>query len=397
MAKLKVVETLKGKISLKRKSIARSSLIVMQFVIACIMISSTLIIYSQFKFLQNADLGVNKEYVIVIPFHKPEKGISNIEKLRSRLSSNPAIVSLTGSSVNIGLGKDGITTKMTNRFGYKDREINTNLAYIDYDYLKTFDIKAIEGKDIDLSYAADSLPHVLLTESVAKQFNEKQIAGQKIVVDSSSPAWNIVGVIPDFHMYSMRETKEPIALIMNKNEQVRYCFIKTNAQNKVAVMEAVKKEMAILEPGREFKGSFMDDNINNWYKQEKMMSIMLSIAAGIAIVLSCMGLLAMVLLIIQQRVKEIGVRKVLGAGVPNISYLISKEFLVLVLIAVLIATPISWLAMNKWLQSFAYRIEINIWMFILVAVIALLFAFITICYNTVKAAVANPVKSLRTE
>ena len=397
MAKLKVVETLKGKISLKRKSIARSSLIVMQFVIACIMISSTLIIYSQFKFLQNADLGVNKEYVIVIPFHKPEKGLSNIEKLRSRLSSNPAIISLTGSSVNIGLGKDGITTKMTNRFGYKDREINTNLAYIDYDYLKTFDIKPIEGKDIDLSYAADSLPHVLLTESVAKQFNEKQIAGQKIVVDSSSPAWNVVGVIPDFHMYSMREAKEPVALVMNKNERVRYCFIKTNAQNKVAVMEAVKKEMAILEPGREFKGSFMDDNINNWYKQEKMMSIMLSIAAVIAIVLSCMGLLAMVLLIIQQRVKEIGVRKVLGAGVPNISYLISKEFLVLVLIAVLIATPVSWLVMNKWLQSFAYRIDISLWMFILVAVIALLFAFITICYNTVKAAVANPVKSLRTE
>ena len=179
----------------------------MQFVIACIMISSTLIIYSQFKFLQNADLGVNKEYVIVIPFHKPEKGLSNIEKLRSRLSSNPAIISLTGSSVNIGLGKDGITTKMTNRFGYKDRQINTNLAYIDYDYLKTFDIKPIEGKDIDLSYAADSLPHVLLTESVAKQFNEKQIAGQKIVVDSGFPAWNIVGVIPDFHMYSMRESQ----------------------------------------------------------------------------------------------------------------------------------------------------------------------------------------------
>jgi putative ABC transport system permease protein len=108
-------------------------------------------------------------------------------------------------------------------------------------------------------------------------------------------------------------------------------------------------------------------------------------------------LLAMVLLIIQQRVKEIGVRKVLGASVPNISYLISKEFLLLVLIAVLIATPVSWLAMNKWLQSFAYRIDLNIWMFILVAVIALLFAFVTICYNTVKASVANPVKSLRTE
>lgn len=397
MAKLKVVETLKGKITLKRKSIARSSLIVVQFVIACIMISSTLIIYNQFQFLQHADLGVNKEHVIVIPFHKPEKGISNIAKLRTRLASNPAILSLTGSSVNIGLGKDGITTKMTNRFGYKDKEINTNMTYVDYDCLKTFGIKPIEGNDIDVSYAADSLPHVLLTESLVKQFNEKHLVGQRIVIDSGAPAWNIVGIIPDFHMYSMREAKEPVALIMDKKAGVRYCFIKTKAQNKVAVMDALKREMAILEPGREFKGSFMDENINNWYKQEKVMSIVLSIAAAIAIVLSCMGLLAMVLLIIQQRIKEIGVRKVLGASVSNISYLISKEFLLLVSIAVLIATPISWLAMNKWLQSFAYRIEISIWMFLLVAIIALLFAFLTICYNTVKAAVANPVKSLRTE
>lgn len=397
MAKLKVVESLKGKISLKRKSFTRSSLIVVQFVIACIMISCTLIIYSQFKFLQNADLGVNKDYLIVIPFHKPEKGLSNIEKLRLRLSSNPAVLSITGSNINIGLGKDGITGKMSNRFGYKDREISTNMAFIEYDYLKTFGIKPIEGNDIDQSYASDSLPHVLLTESLAKQFNEQQIVGQKIVIDSGAPAWNIVAIIPDFHMYSMREAKEPIALMMSKSESLRYCFVKTNAQNKMAVMETLKKEMAILEPGREFKGSFMDENIDNWYKQEKMMSILLSIAAAIAIVLSCLGLLAMVLLIIQQRVKEIGVRKVLGAGVPHISYLISKEFLLLVLIAVVIATPISWLAMNKWLQSFAYRIDISIWMFLIVAAVALLFAFITICYNTVKAAVANPVKSLRTE
>lgn len=397
MARFKVVETLKGKVSLKRKSILRSSLIVMQFVIACIMISCTLIIYRQFKFLQNADLGIDKEYMISVPFHKPEKGIRNIEKLRSRLASNPAVLSITGSNINIGVGKDGATAKMNNRFGYKGKEISTAMANIDYDYLKTFGIKPIEGNDIDVSYASDSLPHVLVTEALAKQFKEKNLVGQKIVVDSGFPAWNIVGIIPDFHMYSLRERKEPIALMMNKKASVRYCFIKTNAQNKEAVMDAVKAEMALLEPGREFKGTFMDENVNKWYKEEKIMSIILSVAAVIAILLSCLGLLAMVLLIIQQRVKEIGVRKVLGAGVPNISYLISKEFLQLVFIAVLIATPISWLAMYKWLQSFAYRIQISWWMFIVVAVIALLFAFVTICYNTVKAAVANPVKSLRTE
>ena len=155
--------------------------------------------------------------------------------------------------------------------------------------------------------------------------------------------------------------------------------------------------MKELEPGQEFKGSFIDENINNWYKQEQMMSILFSVAAGIAIVLSCMGLLAMVLLIIQQRVKEIGVRKVLGASVKNISVLISKDFLLLVLIAVLIATPLSWFAMNKWLQGFPYRVEIKLWMFAAVALVALVIALLTISINTVKAAMQNPVKSLRTE
>ncbi len=162
-------------------------------------------------------------------------------------------------------------------------------------------------------------------------------------------------------------------------------------------MDALKREMAILEPGREFKGSFVDDNVNNWYKQEKVMAMLFSLAAIIAILLSCLGLLAMVLLMIQQRVKEIGVRKVLGADVPQLSFLISKDFLKLVMIAVLIATPVSWLAMNKWLESFPYRITIQVWMFLLVAVTALIIAYTTISFNTVKAAMQNPVKSLRTE
>jgi ABC-type antimicrobial peptide transport system permease subunit len=155
--------------------------------------------------------------------------------------------------------------------------------------------------------------------------------------------------------------------------------------------------MALLEPGEDFRGSFVDENINNWYKQEQVMSLMFSIAAIIAIVLSCTGLLAMVLLITQQRTKEIGVRKVLGATVQNISVLISKDFLRLVFIAVLIATPIGWLLMNKWLESFPYRIEIEWWMFALVALAALTIAVMTIASNTIRVAMQNPVKSLRTE
>ena len=397
MSKFRVVETLKGKVSLKKKSILRNSLIVMQFVIACVMISCTFIIYKQFKHLQQADLGINKDYIISIPLYKPDKGRETIEKLRTRLSANPSILSVTGSSVNIGLGKDRSSSKSTTGFDYKDKKITTNIAAIDYDYLKTFGVKLIEGREFDKFDAADTSYNVIVSAAVAKQFGEKQLMGQPLFIDSTSPRWNVVGIFPDFHMYSMHEEIEPLTLVLDKNAGLNYCFIKTNAQNMVSAMEAIKNEMAVLEPDKEFKGTFLDENINNWYQQERMMSLLFSIAAAITIVLSCMGLLAMVLLIIQHRVKEIGVRKVLGASVQNIALLISKDFLQLVLIAVLISTPLAWLAMNKWLQGFPYRIKIEWWMFALVAVTALFISLLTISINTIHAAMQNPVKSLRTE
>ena len=397
MARFPVVETLKGKVVLKRRSILRSSLIVTQFVIACIMISCTLIVYKQFQHLQNADLGINKEAIISVPLFKAETAREKIQKLRMRLSSNPNILSITGSNINIGIGKDKSSSKSTSGFDYKDKKITTNTANIDYDYLKTFGIKPIEGKDIDLSFMADTSLKVILTESVAKQFGEKNIVGQQLLIDSASLRWNVVAVIPDFHLYSMREAAEPLTLILGNKNDLSYCFIKTTTNNMLATMEAVKKEMTLLEPGRDFRGSFLNDNIQEWYSQERTMSIIFSIAALIAIVLSCLGLLAMVLLMIQQRVKEIGVRKVLGASIASISILISKEFLWLVSIAVVIATPMAWVAMNKWLQGFSYRISLDVGIFILVGIIAIVIASLTIAANTIHAAIQNPVKSLRTE
>ncbi len=397
MARFKVVETLKGKVSLKRKSVLRNSLIVTQFVIACIMISCTFIIYKQFKHLQQADLGVNKEYVISVPIKKPEKGKEIIEKLRARLLTNPAVLSITGSSINLGVGKDRSTAKSSLGFSYKDRQIETNVAAVDYDYLKTWGLKLTAGRDFSKAFGTDTMYNVLVSESTAKQFGENEVAGLQVIADSASPRWNIIGVFPDFHLYSMHEEQQPLALIMNPSWGLNYCFIKTNAQQAAATMEAVKKEMAVLQPGQEFRGSFTDENINRWYTEERVMSVLFSIAAGVAIILSCLGLLAMVLLIIQQRVKEIGVRKVLGASVQHISYQLARDFLRLVFIAVLIATPLAWFAMTKWLEGFVYRITIQWWMFGLVAVAAVTVAALTISVNTVRAAMQNPVKSLRTE
>ncbi len=397
MAKFKVVETLKGKLSLQRKSRLRNALIIAQFTVACIMITCTVVIYRQFEFLQTADLGINKEYVISIPLNNPDNGRETISKLRTRLANNTRVISVTGSSINIGQGLDRSSSKSTIGFDYKEKAILTNLAAVDFDYLKKIGLKPLEGRDFELGYSTDTFNNVLLSETVAKQFNEKNIVGMDLLVDSAAPRWHVVGIFPDFHLYSLHEEIAPLTLFLDKKSRVGYCFVKASSQNLLSTMALLKKEMSLLEPGQEFLGSFLEDNINNWYTQEKMMSVMFSVAAGVSVALSCMGLLAMVLLIIQHRVKEIGVRKVLGASVQHISLLISKEFLALVLIAVLIATPISWLVMNKWMLDFPYRADLPWWIFAGVAILAIIIAFLTISANTVKAAMQNPVKSLRTE
>ena len=397
MIRLRVVETLKGKISLKRNSVLRSSLIVMQFVIACIMISSTFIIYRQFKYLQNADTGIDKDYVISVLLHDPVNGGVNIEKLRGLLANDPRIISVSGSDINMGRGSDHRTVKSTTDFTVNNQTIRTNIASVDYDYLKTFGVKLLEGREFSRSFGTDTINSVVISQSVAEQFHDKDLVGKTVGADSSSRGWHIVGIFHDFHLYTMEEKLEPLTLTISKDAPLYYGFVKTTSLNPVGSMESVKKAMAVIEPGQEFNASFVNENINNWYQAEKMMSVLFSIAAAVAIILSCSGLLAMVLLIVQQRVKEIGVRKVLGASVHSISLLISKEFLYLVVIAITIATPLAWIVMNQWLNGFPYRIHIQLWMFVLVALTALIIAMATIAVNTIRAAMQNPVNSLRAE
>jgi len=397
MIRLRVVETLKGKISLKRNSMLRSSLIVMQFVIACIMISSTLIIYRQFKYLQNADTGIDKEHVISVLLHNPGKGRETIDKLRGLLVNDPRVISISASNINMGKGSDHRTVKSTTDFTFNNQTIRTNVASVDYDYLKTFGVKLLEGREFNRTFGTDTINSVIISQSVAEQFHDKNLIGKTVGADSNSPGWHIVGIFRDFHLYTLEEKLDPLTLTISNDAHLYYGFIKIAPRNPLAGMESVKKAMAVLEPGQEFNASFVNENINNWYQAEEMMSILFSIAAAVAIILSCSGLLAMVLLIVQQRIKEIGVRKVLGASVQNISLLISKEFLYLVIVAVLIATPVAWFVMSQWLNGFPYRIHIEWWMFVLVASAALVIAMLTIAVNTIRAAMQNPVTSLRSE
>jgi putative ABC transport system permease protein len=398
MGKLKTVEILKGKISLKKPGVFRNALIVVQFVIACVLIAATIVIYQQFQYLRNAPLGYTTASLISIPIHDQGAGKNIVSQMRTRLSSQSSIISVSGTSVNMGVGKDGSTSKSTSGFDFNGRPITTNWLVSDYDILKTLDIKPKGGRDFTTSYVSDSNYAVIVSESMAKQLSDdKNVVGLQFNMDSTGPKWNVIGVIPDFHLYSMREKAEPLTISMAADGQLSYVLVRVATQNPRATMDLVKRVYAQVEPGVEFKGTYVDENIERWYESERVLSRMFSIAALVAIVLSCMGLFGIAFIVIRQRVKEIGVRKVLGASVGSVAILVTKEFIKPVLVAIIIALPIAWWATNKWLEGFEYRISVQWTLFFVAAFIAVFIAVATVSVQAIKAAVANPVKSLRTE
>ena len=397
MGKLKTVEILKGKISIKKPGIFRNALIVAQFAIAIVLICTTVIIYQQFQHLRTAPLGYTTSSLISVPIKKYEKGNEIVNKMRTLLASQTSVTSISGSDVNLGLGTDGSTNQTGYGFDYNGKSVNTSYMSANYDILKTLNIPVKEGRDFTTTYTADTANTVIITQSMAKQLGEKNVIGLSFYADSSRPKWTVVGVIPDFHLYSMYEKNEPLTISLSSNSFISYALIRVNTQNPTATLDLIKNTYAQVEPNVEFKGSYVDENIERWYANEKRLSTMFSIASLVAILLSCMGLFGMAFIIIRQRVKEIGVRKVLGASVGGIAALVTKEFIKPVVIALLVAAPIAWWAMHKWLQEFTYRINIQWWVFAVAGVMAILIAVLTVSFHAVKAAIVNPVKSLRTE
>lgn len=397
MTRFETVQVLKGFLKGSKPGLLRNSLIVTQFAIACLLIISTFVVVRQIDFLRQSSLGFNKEQVISIPVGNEVTGAYALSQLRNRLASNPNVVAITGTRINIGRGLDGNSSRSMVGFMHKGKEITTDWLRVDYDYLKTLDIKVLAGRDFSRQYATDSISAVVVTTSFAKQLGEKEPLGAFFQTDSAGTKYQIVGITPDFHLYSLKEKEKPITMHMHQNRDVQYLMVRVTPQSMVPMMATLKREWQQIAPKSVFQGSFLDENTDRWYRKEEKLSQMYSLAAGIAIVLSCMGLFAIALLTIQQRTKEIGVRKVLGASVGSIVTLLSKDFLKLVLIAILIASPIAWYAMNQWLQDFAYKTDIEWWVFALAGLLAVIIAFVTISFQSIRAALMNPVKSLKTE
>jgi len=394
ISKFQAAKILKKEVQLANKGRLRNLLVVIQFSIAIVLISSTLVVHQQLEYVRNTPLGYNKEQVVSIPVGQNIKGEKALNLMRQKLNNHPDIKSMTGSYANFGMGKDGSETTSIMGFMQNGKEVYAHWYGVHYDYLKTLELELLEGRSFDPERAADSTQKVIINESLAKQIGADGQVGSFL---NLSPKLEIIGVVKDFHFKSLQEAIKPMCFIIDPDFGVNYLFVKVAPENMPKTMALLEKNWKEISPESEFEASFLDENIDRQYKAEDTLSKIILFSAFLTIILSCMGLFGIALLTILQRTKEIGVRKVLGASVLNIVTLISKDFLKLVFLSSIIAIPICWYAMNTWLQDFHYRIDLPWWTFIVAGLIAMFIAFTTVSFHSIRAAISNPIKALRSE
>ena len=397
LSSFKPIEVLKGKFTPGNKSFGlRSSLVVFQFFISVGLIIGTIVVWQQMKFIQNKNLGYDKEQLLIIP-NSYALG-KNEEVYKQEMLQDPRIINGTVSSY-----KPAGPTDINNAFAYPqghDNEImKTQEYHVDENYIPTFEMKIVNGRNFSKNFATDSTG-MIINETAAKAFgwNDLTAVGQTIVRENSTRGTNIpfhvIGVVKDFNFQSLHEPITPLLMTLVPDVGLIFKVKTADIKGLLATMKTKWDHFNTSEP---FTFTFMDDLYNKTYAAEQNTGTILNIFALLTILVACLGLFGLATYTAEQRTKEIGIRKVLGASVTSVTKMLSKDFIKLVFIACLIAFPVAWFAMNKWLQSFAYRINISWWIFLAASVIAILIAVITVSFQAVKAAIANPVKSLRSE
>ena len=381
-------------------NLLRKGLIVVQFSISIFLIIYTVVILQQMNFMQTKNLGYNKNHVVVLPIGgKMKKDFQNIKEAIEKVPGVDGVTASYETPEFVEWG-DGITA-----IDEKGKhEISLNAMPVDLDFIGTLKMQLAAGRDFQQSdfaimdtsndYANYRQPFII-NETLAKKlgWTPEQAIGK--IIDKGSPG-PVVGVVKDFNFSSLHNPIGPLVMFLSRdfanNFMVRIAG--NNTKTTLSNLENVWKQRV---PERPFNFHFLDDDYNNLYQAEQRTSVLFSVAAGLAIILACLGLFGLAAFTTVQRTKEIGIRRVLGATVSGIAMLVSSNFLKLVAVAIIIAAPLAWWAANNWLQDFAFRIPVQLFVFLIAAIVTMLIAFITVSFHSVKAALANPVKSLRTE
>jgi len=391
------INTIKGRLNPGTGvSRLRSVLVVFQFSITIILVASTLIIHNQLDYIKNKDLGYNDEQVLVI------SGISSLgkqtESFKNEVLKNNNVIN---ASVSRSLPGRNLSATI---FKCEEHDINLNYAFAlfptDYDYVNTFGTRIIAGRYFSKEFSTDS-NSVVLNETAVKEFGLSDPLGKQILHPSDEPGeynrLNIIGVMNDFHVETLRGEIHPVVFSLIRDEDNEFLSLKLKSEDAKESIAALESLWAEFSPDKPFEYFFMDEDFDKYYKEDIKTGKLFTAFSALAVFIACLGLLGLISYTAERRTKEIGIRKTLGASLPSILILLSKDFSLWILIANVIAVPVVYYFMSGWLEEFAFRISINPLTFVIAGIATILIALLTAAYQTLKAALINPVESLRDE
>jgi len=380
------VQTLYSRFTIAGKNYLQKSLVVFQFALASFLIIATLAIFLQSNYLSTQSLGYDDTNLVTVG--KPDMTRNEADLFKQALMKSPDIIGVAPKN----RGDNNNTVKVS-----ADRQVNISIQTIDASYLPLLKIPVVAGRNFSPDYPSDSVHTVLVNEALVKQAGWKEAIGQQVTSFENNETYTVAGVVKDYHYKPLTETIEPQIFTMNAVRQYGMVYIKIKPGTETSSLQYIASIYKNLFPLNAFAYTFKDQQNAESYKAEAKWKQILLFSAILTIFISCIGLFGMSVLSAEKRTKEIGVRKVLGASVTSIVSILSADFLKLIIISLVISIPLAWMAINKWLQNYPYRITLGWWLFASAAVLVILVALVTISFQSVKAAIANPVKSLRTE
>jgi len=396
LSRFKSVAILKGRFSSSPRGVwLRKGLVVVQFTISIILMAGTAVVYTQLHFMRNQALGFKKDQMLIIDFRGDDAIQKKIETFKQQLGNVSGINLAAASSSVPTRNSHGAYSEIENPAGDMQAS-NINLFYVDHDFLHQYEMQLAAGRLFSRDFSTDTSA-LIVNEALVKSYgyqSPEEIIGKKF--SQWGVEGEIIGVIKDYHYRSLQQEVAPITIRLEP-DNARYISLNLKGENIASTVSALEQQWKAMAPQRPFNYFFLDEAFDQQYRSEMRFGQLFICFAGLAIFIACLGLLGLISYTVVQRTKEIGIRKVLGASVQSIVTLLTKDFLSLVALAFLLATPVAWYVMHQWLQDFANRIDIEWWVFALAGVLALFIAMLTVCFQSIKAAFANPVDTLRNE
>ncbi|MEK6479863.1 ABC transporter permease [Catalinimonas sp. 4WD22] len=397
LTRFRPVEVLRGRLGAGSKNAyLRNSLVVFQFVVSIVLIVCTLMVYEQLQFVRNKDLGFDKENVIVL--ENAQALGTNTASFQNALMQMSEVQSISFTNVSPlgGYEATGFIPASSSDTTYRDEDaLVLSDIMVSYDYLPTLGIQLKEGRNFSRDIASDSAYHaVILNEQAVKVLGMKEPVGNTVLMGGMYEA-AVVGVVEDFHFKSLHSVVEPLVIVLS--DEQNFVEVKVSSDHLPQTISMLEEQWSLHADGTPFDYSFLDEDFDALFRADQRIGVIFGGFTSLAILIACLGLLALAAFMAEQRTKEIGIRKVMGASVKSIMLLLSKDFTKLVVIAFVVAIPLSYYAVQQWLNDFAYKIDIGLTSFVVAGILALVIAILTVSYQSFKAAIANPVDSLRDE